>query len=76
MCVCGRAGRVLFFLSLIEMWGARIAQSVYRLATGWTAKGPEFRSQYGQDSSPVHVVQTGSEARLASYPMDIRGSFS
>jgi hypothetical protein len=60
--VCGRAGGVLFFLSLIEMWGARIAQSVYRLATGWMAKVPEFKFQYRQDFSPIHVIQTSTEA--------------
>jgi hypothetical protein len=38
--------------------------------TGWTAHGLEFESRYGQDFSPLHVVQTGSGAHLASYPMN------
>jgi hypothetical protein len=27
----------------------------------------------GQDFPPLHVIQTGSGAQLASYPMDTRG---
>jgi hypothetical protein len=27
-------------------------QSVYRLATGWMAKGSEFEAQWGQEFSP------------------------
>jgi hypothetical protein len=38
--------------------GARIAQSVYRLATGSTTEG--FESRYGQEFSFLHVIQTGS----------------
>jgi hypothetical protein len=37
-----------------------IAQSAERLATGWTTKGWEFKSRYGQEFSLLHIVQTGS----------------
>jgi hypothetical protein len=40
-----------------------------------TAEGSEFESRYGQYSSPLHVVHTGSAAHPASYPMDKGGSF-
>jgi hypothetical protein len=51
-----------------------IAQSGKRLATGWTTEGPEFECQYGQDFF-LHVVETGSRAYPASYPMGTEGSF-
>jgi hypothetical protein len=51
------------------MSGAGIAQSVYRLATGWATEVLEFESRYGQEFALLHVVQTGSEAHPASYPM-------
>jgi hypothetical protein len=44
--------------------GAEIAQSV-----GWTTKGFEFESRYGQDISPPHFVETDPGAGPASYPM-------
>jgi hypothetical protein len=56
-------------------FGAGIAQPVWRLATGWTTEGSEFESQYGQEFPLLHVVQTGSWAHPASYPMDTEGSF-
>jgi hypothetical protein len=34
----------------------------------------EFKYWWGQDFSLI-IIQTGSGAHLASYPMDIRGSF-
>jgi hypothetical protein len=46
-----------------------IAQSVYRLATGWTAEGSEFESLQGQDVSLLHSVQTVSGNHSASYPV-------
>jgi hypothetical protein len=46
---------------IIYTLGAGVAQSVQRLATGWTAEGSEFESRWGQDFSPLHV-QTGSGA--------------
>jgi hypothetical protein len=47
-----------------------------RLATGWTTKGSEFEFRWGQEFSLLPVVQTGSEAHPASYPMGSGGSFS
>jgi hypothetical protein len=49
--------------------GAGIAQSVQRLATGWTAEGSQFESRYGQEFSLLHFVRTSSGAHPASYPM-------
>jgi hypothetical protein len=54
---------------------AGIAQSVQRLATGWTTEGSEFESWYGQQFSLLHVIQTGSRFRQTSYPMGTGGSF-
>jgi hypothetical protein len=42
---------------------------------GWTTKGLELESQYGQEFSLLHVIQTGSGAHPASYPMCTGGSF-
>jgi hypothetical protein len=36
---------------------------------GWTTKGSELESQYGQEFSLHQAVQTGSGAHPASYPM-------
>jgi hypothetical protein len=54
---------------------AGITQSVYRLATGWTAERSEFESRQGARISPLHVVHTGSGAHPASYPVDMEGPF-
>jgi hypothetical protein len=48
--------------------------SVVGIATGWTTKGSEFESQWGQVFSLLHVVQTGSEVH-PTYPVGIGGSF-
>lgn len=37
------------------------------LAAGWTTYGSEFESRWDQEFSPIHIVQTGSWAQLASY---------
>jgi hypothetical protein len=37
--------------------------------------GSEFESQWEQEFSLLHVVQTGSEAHPASYPMGTEVSF-
>jgi hypothetical protein len=51
----------------------RIAQSVQRLATGWT----EFNSQAeAENFSLHHCIQTASGAHPTSYPMGTGGSFS
>jgi hypothetical protein len=49
--------------------------SVVGIATGWTTKGSEFESLWGQGFSLLHVVQTGSGAHTASFPMGTGGSF-
>jgi hypothetical protein len=54
---------------------AGIAQSVYRLATGWTTERSEFESRWGQEFSLLRVVQTGSGVYSTSYPMCTGGSF-
>jgi hypothetical protein len=51
----------------MNMYG--IAQSVYRLATGWTTEKSEFESRWGQEFSLLFVVQTGSGAHPTSYPI-------
>jgi hypothetical protein len=55
--------------------GSGIAQSVQRLATGWTTEGSEFESRYGQELSLLHVVQTGSGVHPTSYPMGMGALF-
>jgi hypothetical protein len=52
---------------------AGIAQSIQRLATGWTI-GVRFSAGAGNFSLRQHV-QTGSRAHPASYPMGSGGSF-
>jgi hypothetical protein len=56
------------------MTRATIAQSVLRLATGWTVEGSEFESRWGKEFSLLHVVQTGSGVHSTSYPMGTWGS--
>jgi hypothetical protein len=56
------------------VYTAGIAQSVQRLAAGWTTEGSEFESRWMQDFSLLYVTQTGSGAQPASYPMGT-GSF-
>jgi hypothetical protein len=46
------------------------------MATGWTMEGSEFEFRKGQECELLRIVQTGSGAHPASYPMGIRGSFS
>jgi hypothetical protein len=55
--------------------GARIAQSVWRLAMGWTTKWSEFESWWEQEFSLLPVIQVGSGAHPASYQMDSGVSF-
>jgi hypothetical protein len=55
--------------------GAGIAESVWRLATGWTTEGSEFESRFCQEFSLLHVVLTGSGAHPTLYSMDIGDSF-
>jgi hypothetical protein len=44
-------------------------------AMGWRTKGSEFESPSGQEFSLLYVVQAGSGANPASYPMGTAGSF-
>jgi hypothetical protein len=44
--------------------------------TGWMTDEPEFESRLSKTCSLLHVIQTGSEAHPASYPMGTDGSFS
>jgi hypothetical protein len=56
------------------MYEAKIALSVYLLATGWATEGSEFEFRSCQES-PLQIVQTGSGADLASYAMGTESSF-
>jgi hypothetical protein len=52
--------------------------SAVGIATALRAGRPgveEYESRQGQDFSPLYVVQTGSGAHPASYPMGVGGSF-
>jgi hypothetical protein len=42
---------------------------------GWMAEGSKFESWEGQEFSLLHVIQTGSGAHPASYPIGMGGSF-
>jgi hypothetical protein len=44
---------------------------VKRLATGCTTEGSEFESRHRQEFSLLHIVQNGSGAHPASYPMGL-----
>jgi hypothetical protein len=52
--------------------------SAISTATGYVLDGreSEIESRQDQDFSPLHVVQTGSGALPASYPMGTKGSTS
>jgi hypothetical protein len=50
-----------------------IAQSVQRLATGWTTDGMDIESRQGQECSLLHVVKTSYGTQPASYPMGTGG---
>jgi hypothetical protein len=54
---------------------AGTAQSVKRLATGWTTERSNFESRYGQEFLLLRVVQTGSGVHPTSYTMGTGGSF-
>jgi hypothetical protein len=49
--------------------------SVVGIETGWTTEGSVFKSGWGQTFSLLHIVQTGSGAHPASYPMGTGDSF-
>jgi hypothetical protein len=48
---------------------------LYSRERGWTTEGSEFESRQGQDFYLLNVVQTGSGAHPASYPMGTGSSF-
>jgi hypothetical protein len=52
------------------MGGTRIAQSVKRLATGWTTEGSEFESQKGQEKN---LFSTSSRPALVPTQPPIQG---
>jgi hypothetical protein len=55
------------------LWGGR--DSVVGIATGYRLDewGLDFESQWGQEFSVLHVVQTGSGVHPTSYPMGTQG---
>jgi hypothetical protein len=55
--------------------GAGTAQSVKRLAMGWTTERLEFESRKGQEFSFLRSVQPGSGVHQTSYTMGTGGSF-
>jgi hypothetical protein len=60
-----------YFVSLLFK-RVGIAQSVWRRATGWTAR---VRIPTVQDFSLLHSAQTDSGVHPASYPIGTRGYF-
>jgi hypothetical protein len=71
-CFLSRRSRYSLQYSVLK---AEIAQSAQRLATGWTIKGSKSDSRWRQEFSILHVVQTGSGAHPAFYPIGTGGSF-
>jgi hypothetical protein len=55
--------------------GTGIAQSVQKLAKGWTAERSEIDPGRLKNSVFLHVVQTGSVVHPTSYPMGTGGPF-
>jgi hypothetical protein len=54
---------------------SRDAEVSMATSYGLDDRGSEFESRYGQESSLLHVVQTGSGVHPTFYPMDTGGSF-
>jgi hypothetical protein len=48
--------------------GSGIAQSVIAIGYGMASREVVVRDPVSHDSSPLHVVQTGSDVNPASYP--------
>jgi hypothetical protein len=65
-----------FYELHMSLLRAGIAQAVYRLAYGLDDLEVGVRVQDGREFSFLHVVQTGSGAHPATYPMGIGGSFT
>jgi hypothetical protein len=57
------------------MIGAGVAQSVSRLAMGWTTEESELESRDGQECSLPHIFQAGSGVHSPSDPKGTGGSF-
>jgi hypothetical protein len=53
-----------------------VAQSAQQLAIGWTTGEQEIESQYGQEFSLLHNVQTSSRNHPESYPVGTGARFS
>jgi hypothetical protein len=49
--------------------------NIVGIATGWTTERSEFESRYGEEFYLLRVIQTGSGAHPAYYPMGTAGSF-
>jgi hypothetical protein len=64
-----------FYICNIICNGSQDSAVGIALATGWTTKGSEFKSCWGQDFSSLHVIQTSSGAHPTSYKMGTRASF-
>jgi hypothetical protein len=56
-------------------WGTAVAQSVCRLATGWTTKESEFESRWCQAYSTFHIGQSGLGTNPTPNPMGTGGFF-
>jgi hypothetical protein len=53
--------------------GYRSRYSDWLLATGWTPEWWELESQWGQEFSLLHIVQTGSGIHPTFYPLGTGG---
>jgi hypothetical protein len=50
----------VFLHEIKDTKGVVSRDSAVSIATGWTTEGLEWESQWGQEFSILHVVQTGS----------------
>jgi hypothetical protein len=66
---------VEFITDLIHFLFNQYTVFQFILATGWKTVGSEFASRWSQEFSLIHIVQTGSGAHPASYPMRTVDSF-
>jgi hypothetical protein len=60
---------LLLLLLLVVVVVVVVAESVWRLAAGWTIEGSEFESRYSQIFPLLHIIQTRSGVHAASYPV-------
>lgn len=52
----------------------RVRGCVLVAQSGWTIEESEFESRCGPQCLLLHIIQTGSEAHLASYPVGTGGT--